>query len=199
MIATSLVLLARLLTGVRGHWHAEKPQGQAIYYANHASHLDFVLLWASLPPDLRQRARPVAAADFWADGGVRQKFAEEVFRAVLIERMKVTAESNPLTPMLAVLKIGDSLVIFPEGTRSQDGEIRNFKSGLFHIAREFPGAALIPVYIDNLNRVLPKGEILPVPLLCSVHFGPALPRMEAEGKAAFLERAREAVLQLRQE
>ena len=118
------------------------------------------------------------------------------FRAVLIERKNVTRDNNPLGPMLAVLEAGEGLIIFPEGTRNPTGEMNPFKPGLFHLARQTPDAELIPVYIENLNRVLPKGEILPVPLLCSVHFGAPMQLLPGEMKPAFLERAREAILAL---
>jgi 1-acyl-sn-glycerol-3-phosphate acyltransferase len=99
--------------------------------------------------------------------------------------------------MCKALRAGDSLIIFPEGGRSPGGEIGDFKPGLHHLAREVPEAELVPVFIENLSRVLPKGEVLPVPVLCSVHFGAPV-RLEAgETKQDFLQRARAAVLALR--
>ncbi len=198
MTASLIVFLARLLTGVRARWSGELPGSrQSVFFANHTSNLDFVLLWASMPPALRAKTRPVAAADYWRNGGIRQRLADDVFRAVLIERHRVTKATNPLAPMLGALADGDSLIIFPEGTRNPGGEPGEFKPGLFHIARACPSVDFVPVFIENLNRVLPKGEILPVPVLCSVHFGAPLPRIADETKAAFLARAREALLALR--
>jgi 1-acyl-sn-glycerol-3-phosphate acyltransferase len=119
-----------------------------------------------------------------------------VFHALLIQRQKVTAEDNPLRDMLAALDRGDSLIIFPEGTRSSNPEPQRFKSGLFHLAKDRPTVEFVPVYLENLNRILPKGEILPVPLLGSVTIGAPI-RLEAEEtKEAFLERARQAVWNL---
>lgn len=199
MIASPIVFLARLLTGVRAHWQGGAPASrQAVYFANHTSNLDFILLWASMPPYLRAKTRGVAAADYWKNGGIRQHLAEKVFRAVLIERHRVTKTSNPLAPMLDVLLSGESLILFPEGTRNAGGEPGEFKPGLFHIARACQSVDLVPVFIENLNRVLPKGEVLPVPVLCSVHFGAPIPRIPGEPKPAFLARARDALLALRQ-
>ena len=198
MIAPCIAGIARLLTGARARWQGCAPESrQRVYFANHTSNLDAVLLWAALPTVLRRKTRPVGARDYWLGGPIREFLARHVFRAVLIERNRVTKENNPLTPMLASLGNGDSLIIFPEGTRHADGQISEFKPGLFHLAKACPAVEFIPVYIENLNRVLPKGEVLPVPILCSVNFGAALSRREGEGKAEFLERARAALLSLK--
>ncbi len=92
------------------------------------------------------------------------------------------------------LQSGDSLVIFPEGTRSNKGAPQPFKAGLFHLAEQFPEVELIPTWIDNVQRVMPKGEVVPVPILCTVTFGAPLRLAPGEDKRAFLERAREAVM-----
>ncbi len=197
--AAVIVRFARLLTGVRAAWHGAAPLAlPTVYYANHSSHGDFVLLWASLPADLRSVTRPVAAADYWGGGGLRRFIGAEVFRAVLIERQGGAAADDPLADMAAVLQLGDSLILFPEGTRNVGDEpLLPFKSGLYHLARRCPEARLVPVWIENLRRVLPKGAFVPVPLACSVDFGPPLAALPDEGKDAFLARARAALLALR--
>jgi 1-acyl-sn-glycerol-3-phosphate acyltransferase len=198
MIASAIASLARLLTGARAHWRGCAPEPrQRIYFANHTSNLDFVLLWASLPPAIRHVTRPIAAHDYWTGGALRRWIATNVFRAVLIERKKVTRENNPIGPMLAALAEGSSLILFPEGTRRPDGEMNDFKPGLYHLAKERPDVELVPVFIENLNRVLPKGEVLPVPILCSVTFGTPIVLQPDEPKTGFMTRARDAVLQLR--
>ena len=197
MTAACIAWFTRVLTGVRARWHGCAPVAeQRVYFANHTSNLDFVLLWSVLPVELRRTTRPVGARDYW-QGGVRGVLARRVFRAVLIERRTVTRENNPLVPMLEALRGGESLIIFPEGTRNPDGEVNPFKPGLFHIAKARPEVALVPVFIENLNRVLPKGEFLPVPMLCSVSFGEPLRLAEGEAKPQFLTRARAALLALR--
>lgn len=193
-----IAILARLLTGATARWRGTTPaQHSRIYFANHTSNLDFVLLWAVLPPALRATTRPVAAEDYWRASGLRLWVAERVFRAVLIARKNVTRENNPLAPMLQTLAGGESLIIFPEGGRNAGEEVGEFKAGLFHLAKTEPTVELVPVYVENLNRVLPKGEVLPVPILCSVHFGTPLGLEPGETKPAFLTRAREAVLALK--
>jgi 1-acyl-sn-glycerol-3-phosphate acyltransferase len=197
LTAFVITSVARLLTGARALWLGCTPQPvQRLYYANHSSHGDFVLLWASLPPELRRSTRPVAGADYWQRDGVRRYLIDKVFNGVLIDRERATPEANPLQPMLDALDQGDSLILFPEGTRNLEDGLLPFKSGLYHLTRLRPEVELVPVWIANLNRVMPKGRALPLPLLCTLSFGAALEPIEGEGKDAFLERARNALLAL---
>ena len=188
--------LIRVVCGVRLLPREALPPAPAIYFANHSSHLDFLTIWAALPPAIRARTRPVAGRDYWEKTARRRRIARDFFNAVLIERQHVTVATNPLAPMVAALEAGDSLIVFPEGTRSADGAIHEFKSGLYHLARARPGIALVPVYLQNLSRILPKGEFLPVPLLGSLSVGAPLQLAPDEDKKVFLQRARTAVQQL---
>jgi 1-acyl-sn-glycerol-3-phosphate acyltransferase len=169
---------------------------QRIYFANHQSHLDWVLIWAALPSELRASTRPIAARDYWTASPFKKWLTSEVFNAVYVSRQR-TDDQDPLEPLVDALQNGDSLVIFPEGTRSNKGEPQAFKSGLFHLAEQFPGVKLVPTWIDNVQRVMPKGEVVPVPILCTVTFGAPLQLGNGEDKRDFLTRAREAVLALR--
>ncbi|WP_425466663.1 lysophospholipid acyltransferase family protein [Rhodanobacter lindaniclasticus] len=197
MTARLLVGLVRLLVGAHGRWLGCEPKPvQRIYFANHSSHLDTLALWAALPPLLRQRTRPVAARDYWGKGGLRGFIAEHGFRAVYIERDRERREGDPLEPLCAALAAGDSLILFPEGTRSPDPLPQPFKAGLYHLARRHPQAELVAVYLDTLHRAMPKGSLLPVPLTCMVRFGRALQLAEGEDKESFLQRAHAAVVEL---
>lgn len=199
LVASLIIGFVRLLTGAQAFWRSGRPNAaQRIFFANHASHGDFVLLWASLPPWLRRRTRPVAGADYWNKSALRHFIGGRVFRAVLIDRERREGSPDPVEQMVAALAGGDSLILFPEGTRNTtDALLLPFKSGLFHLANRYPDAELVPVWINNLARVMPKGQLIPIPLLCTVTFGAALPRIDGEDKAAFLERARAAMLALR--
>ena len=189
-----LVFLARLITGAQGHWRGCPPKAeQRIYFANHQSHFDWVLIWASLPRELRARTRPIAARDYWTSSPFKHWITREVFNAVYVSRQR-TDDQDPLEPLAQALRDGDSLVLFPEGTRSNKADPALFKSGLFHLAEQFPEVSLIPTWIDNVQRVMPKGEVVPVPILCTVTFGAPLALRAGEDKRVFLERARDAVL-----
>ena len=192
-----LAFVARLITGAQGHWKGCPPKAeQRIYFANHQSHLDWVLIWAALPRDLRATTRPIAARDYWTSSRLKEWITTEVFHAVYVSRVR-TDDQDPLEPLVQALSQGDSLVIFPEGTRSNKGEPQAFKSGLYHLAEQFPNVSLIPAWIDNVQRVMPKGEVVPVPVLCTVTFGAPLQLQPGEDKREFLARARSAVLAVR--
>ena len=198
MIRTALIGATRFLIGGQGLWVGCTPSPrQRIYFANHGSHLDTVLLWAALPQDLRRTTHPVAAADYWGRGRIRRHIAVSVLNAVLIDRQATRrTEGGPLAPLKAVLTAGESLIIFPEGTRGSEELPAPFKPGLFHLASDFPQAELVPVYLDNLSRAFPKGAYFPVPIFCVARFGAPTALEPGEEKAAFLERARAAVIAL---
>lgn len=183
---------------------------QAVYFANHSSHLDFVTVWAVLPGTLRRRVRPVAAADYWG-GGWKGRATAALFRPVLVERGRgrgrgedagagagrtepagpaVRGLHGQLATLGAVLEEGDSLLLFPEGTRGDGHEIARFQAGLARLARAFPEVPIIPVALANLGRILPKGGTVPVPLLGTAAFLPPLAIDGDESETEFLERAR---------
>ena len=197
LLGSLLCGFARLLTGVRALWLGCEPVPRTrVYFANHRSHGDFVLIWASLPPDLRRRTRPVAGADYWLTTPLRRFLIERVFNGVCIDRRPERHGPNPVEQMGAALAAGESLILFPEGTRNMGDGLLPFKSGLHHLARAHPEAELVPVWIENLGRVMPKGSLIPVPLLCTLSFGPPLSPVDGESREAFLTRARTALLDL---
>ena len=200
-----IVVFAKLLTGVRAIWAGSSPKAeQTLYFANHTSHGDFVLLWATLPPDLRALTRPVAGQDYWEASPLRRFIGRDVFNALMIRRDGKGAAggeaANPVDQMTDALRSGDSLIMFPEGTRNTGEEVLlPLKSGLYHLARACPQVRLVPVWIENLKRVLPKGTLVPIPLACSVRYGAPISLAEGEDKNAFIARARAAMLDLRPE
>ena len=193
---TPIVLLTRLLVGAYPQWIGSTPSDKhRIYFANHTSHLDTIVLWSSLPKEIRSHTRPVAAKDYWIKGAIRRRIAIEELNVVLVDRRR-TEHSDPLEPLRECLREGSSMIIFPEGTRRPQAIPSEFKSGIWRLAREFPTVELIPVYIENLYRAMPKGVLIPVPTVCSVRFGAPLPFTPEDPKEEFLTRAREAVIKL---
>ncbi|MCL6248636.1 1-acyl-sn-glycerol-3-phosphate acyltransferase [Acinetobacter sp. ANC 4945] len=190
---------ARLLTGARSLWVGCKPvMKQRIYYANHNSHIDFILLWSSLPTDLRRKTRPVAASDYWLKDGFRRFLIQDTFTGVTIQRNR-EQNQDPLEPIKTVLAQGDSIIFFPEGTRNlnDDVELLEFKSGLFHLKNQFPDVEIVPVWISNLKRVMPKGALIPLPLLSTVIFGKPLEAHNEHSKTEFLNYAQDELLKLK--
>jgi 1-acyl-sn-glycerol-3-phosphate acyltransferase len=196
--ASAITFFARLVTAVRGEWVGIEPvRRQRVYFANHASHGDFVLVWTVLPERLRRRTRPVAGSDYWMASPLKRFIGRSVFNAVLIDRDKGTRKEDPVDQMAEALDANASLIVFPEGTRNTTNDpLLPFKSGLYHLAKARPSVDLVPVWIANLNRVMPKGEVIPIPLICTVTFGAAIHVGEAEEKDAFLARASAALLAL---
>ncbi len=194
-----LAFIARLISGASVRWIDCQPDTcQRVYFANHTSHLDAIVLWSSLPPAVRQLVRPIAAKDYWESGVVRRYLAK-IFKALLIDRKKIKVHQSPIDMMIR--EIGDqySLIMFPEGGRNAEANVGDFKSGLYYLAKKRPDLELVPVYMDNLNRVLPRGEFLPVPLLSCISFGAPIWLEDGEPKADFLARARKAVLALKEQ
>lgn len=190
--------LAKFFSGATVRWVDCEPDScQRVYFANHTSHLDALVLWASLPKQLRSITRPVAAKDYWNGGPVR-RYVSSLFNVILIDRNEVKVHSNPIDMMIRDIGTRDSLIVFPEGSRNPTGEMREFKSGLYYLSKKRPDLELMPVYIDNLNRVMPKGELLPVPLLSCITIGPPIWLEPGENKVTFLSRARQAVARLKE-
>jgi 1-acyl-sn-glycerol-3-phosphate acyltransferase len=207
-VASLLAAVARGISGVQVQWAGCQPdERQRIYFANHSSHLDFVVLWSALPSEIRAVTRPIAARDYWEQTPLRLFLAKNVFHAVLLERGSVNKGQaseeahfvgrHLMEQMADALGTENSLILFPEGTRGNGEKIGPFRSGLYHLAQRRPDVELVPAYLENLNRILPKGEFLPVPMLSLLTFGKPILVEPGEDKDTFLERAREAVVSLR--
>ncbi|MDO9253426.1 MAG: lysophospholipid acyltransferase family protein [Hydrogenophaga sp.] len=197
-MSTFLLGLVRLLTGAQARWYGCPPKAeQRIYFANHQSHADLVLIWAALPQELRSITRPIAARDYWTASNFKRWITTEVFNAVYVEREK-KGDEDPLQPLIDALESGDSLILFPEGTRGHAEDPQAFRSGIYNLARRFPQVVLVPAWIHNVQRVMPKGEVIPVPVLCPVTFGEPLALGADEARTDFLNRARAAVMALRE-
>ena len=196
----AIELFAKAITAVRADWRGVAPvAGQRVYFANHVSNADMPMIWSVLPPSLRRQTRPVAAADYWLKNRLRAFAGRDVFRAVLIDRRPEARSDDPVAQMVAALDEGSSLILFPEGKRNMGPDpLEPFKTGLYHLARARPEVDLVPTWIANLNAVMPKGEIIPLPLMCTVTFGAALHIEQGESKEAFLARASAALLALRE-
>lgn len=193
-LRSAVASAARLATGVHRLPSAPCGTTPAIYFANHTSHLDFVVVWAALPGPAREALSPAAAEDYWGRSAWRRRIACGLFQAVLIPRAGITRENHPVDRLAAALEAGRSVLIFPEGTRREDGCVGDFRAGLWHLAKRFPQAPLVPVFLENLNRIMPKGVLLPVPLIAQARFREPLPFDPHASKTDFLARARNALL-----
>ncbi|MDR3345763.1 MAG: 1-acyl-sn-glycerol-3-phosphate acyltransferase [Campylobacteraceae bacterium] len=190
-----LIGFAKLLTGLRLIWKGCEPSAkQRIYYANHSSHADFVLIWSALPKLIREKTRPVAAGDYWSRTAIHRFMIHKMFNGVLVDRN--AKKTNPLKPILEALKEGYSIIIFPEGTRNREDTLLSFKAGIYLLAKENIDIEIVPIWLDNLKRVMPKGHFIPLPFLCTLVAGEAVTLRENEPKEEFLNRLRDTLMEL---
>ncbi len=199
IVKNLLIFTARTISGVTVLWYDSQPDScQRVYFANHTSHLDALVIWAALPHRVREETRMIAAQDYWDAGPVRRYIARKLFNAILIQRENVSLKNTPIKVMMDEIQDRYSLVMFPEGGRSQDGQLGEFKSGLYYLCKKRPDLELIPVYLNNMNGILPRGKTLPVPMLSRVIFGPPMWLELNETKDSFLDRSRQAILRLKE-
>ncbi|WP_413042720.1 lysophospholipid acyltransferase family protein [Pseudomonas sp. YJ42] len=195
-ISALLISILRLLLGASARFESTPDlSGQRIYFANHTSHIDTLAIMAALPKEARLNTKPVAAADYWGKNRFLRYIATRGLNSVLINRQSKDGE-DPLEPVRQVMEQGCSVIIFPEGTRSFQALPGEFKSGLYRLHRAFPQAHLVPIYLDNLYRSMPKGKHVPLPIICTIRIGDPLAVLENEEIGDFLNRAREAVVRL---
>jgi 1-acyl-sn-glycerol-3-phosphate acyltransferase len=201
-----LVGLAKILTGAQGVWSGTLPdKRQRIYFANHTSNMDTIVIWSALPSHLRKITRPVAAKDYWDNPGIRRHIATKELNVVFVERNKETRTEDPLNPLRRALDEGYSLIIFPEGKRNPEAVPGEFKAGIYKLHQEYPDVEMIPVYLENVTKSFPRGAPFPLPVICKAYFGSALkdednPYLEyadePEQISQFLNKARRAVIEL---
>ncbi len=203
MTAAALMVAVKVLFAALPKFAAREDRGlpdfgnaPRIFIANHTSHVDTLTLWACLPAYLRAQTRPVAALDYWGATHLRRHISLRGLRAVLIDRSGGTPKTRVLKPAQDALRAGSSLILFPEGTRGSSDIPGPFKAGLYHLAQQAPNVSIVPVYLDNTRRSLPKGSWLPVPLICTARFGKPFLLEPGEAKDDFLARARSTVMAL---
>lgn len=180
-LRTLLILLiarpvAKLMTGadLTGREHLPS-KGPAIVAANHTSHVDTLLMLSIFPAVAISKVRPAAAADYFLKDPVVGWFSRNIIGIVPVARDKVRTEGEDvLRPALDALARGEIVVVFPEGTRGDGDELSRLKNGVARLAEAYPDAPVIPVWIQGAGRVLPKGEVVPVPMTCAVLVGPPI-------------------------
>jgi len=184
--------IARVFTGADIVGREKLPlKGPAILVANHASHVDTVLLLTIYPSKALDRVRPAAAADYFLKGRLMSWFSRNILAIVPVARDRAGSGEDVLAPAREALAAGDIVLIFPEGTRGDGEEMSKLKSGVARLAAAFPEAPVTPIWLQGAGRVLPKGAHVPVPLNCTVLVGEAI-RWGGD-RAAFMEEMRVAL------
>ncbi len=143
MTGTLLAAIAKFLSGASVRWIDCQPDTcQRIYFANHTSHLDALVLWRRVPPDVRAVTRPVAAKDYWERGRIRRYLARQVFNALLIDRKEIKVHQSPVDLMIREIGDSKSLIVFPEGHRNTDGDMDEFQERAVLPGQETPGPGI---------------------------------------------------------
>jgi len=171
------------------------PKGPCIIAANHNSHLDTMVLMSLFPLSHINQVRPVAAADYFMKNRWFAWFSQKVIGIIPLKRRPTKEEGHPLLGVTKALKNGDIVIVFPEGSRGVPEEMSTFKTGIAHLAKEFPLTPVVPIYIHGAGKALPKGEALFVPFIIDVHIGEAL-YWEDEDNKIFTLRLEQAIKKL---
>jgi 1-acyl-sn-glycerol-3-phosphate acyltransferase len=174
-------------------------EGPMLLVSNHASHADTAVIFTVLPRHVRRRFVAGAAQDYFFRGGPWQLISRVLFNAIPIAR-EAKRGQDPLRHVVRALREGHAVLFFPEGTRSKDGSLGPFRSGLGRLIADFPGLPIIPIYVGNTAKVMPKGASVPRPIKVEVRFGEPLyltahPKFRATWQAAASE-VRETIIQL---
>lgn len=180
---------------VHGREQVEAVDGPVVFAANHSSHLDALAVLAALPEKRRRSLRIAAAADYFYTRGLRKAVVTAALPTYPFERQGRSAQS--LCDTETLLAAGRSVLLFPEGTRSLDGEIGQFRRGIALVAAR-ADVPVVPVYLEGAHAALPKGALLPRPRAVSVTFGAPLEANDDCCDAAFADAIRSAVLALRE-
>ena len=167
-----------------------------IIAANHNSHMDTLVLMSLFPLARLPRVRPVAAADYFLKNKWVAWFSAQFIGIIPISRKATSAHDSPLAAVNQALAAGQTIIIFPEGSRGQAETLSPFKTGVAHLAKAFPHIPVVPVYIDGAGKVLPKGEALFVPFVMDVHIGEPL-YYSHKNSQAFVEQLATRIQQLR--
>jgi 1-acyl-sn-glycerol-3-phosphate acyltransferase len=185
----------RVIVGVKyAHKHVLKEKKQFILVANHNSHLDTMALMTALSFRQRPKTHPVAAGDYFGGTPIKAFISYLFLNAILIRRKKDQAEVDPIELMSEALRNGDSLILFPEGSRGEPEKMQEFKKGIGILLQRFPHVPYIPVYMKGMGKTLPKGETLLVPFDCYVLVGKPHFTSEKEVEGIVAEVAEEVLL-----
>ena len=148
-----------------------KNKKQFILIANHNSHMDTMAIMSAIPSRYIHKVHPIAARDFFGGSLFKKILMRYLVNATLIQRDRDDPNNDPIDSMDKMLKKSRSLILFPEGSRGTPGVMSKFKKGLGYLIQRNPEINVIPVYLDNVYKTLPRGKNLILPYNCSIKFG----------------------------
>ena len=185
-----------MVSGVRIRGQEHLPvEDASIVVSNHNSHLDTMVLMSLYPVSRLPKVRPVAAFDYFMKNKYVAWFSQNVIGIIPLKRKVSKDEGHPFAPVHTALENGETIIIFPEGSRGEPEEMKSFKTGVAHLSKDFPDVPVVPIYIHGAGKSLPKGEALFVPFIIDVVIGEALYNKD-ESHKAFTARLEEKIVQL---
>lgn len=172
--------------------------GPFLFAPNHSSHFDLLSIASALPHRMVNRTFAVAAKDYFFNRTWKALGARVFVNAIPFDRKSRVTES--MQACREALDSGYSLVIFPEGTRSPNGMLQEFKPGVGQLLASHPKAFAVPVFIDGAYQIMPKGSKGPGPGKLKVRFGKPISFRDwsasAESYRGVVERIRAEVVDL---
>lgn len=150
-------------------------KGASIIVANHNSHIDTLLLMSLFSCNQILKIHPVAAEDYFCNTKLKSFLFKTLLGLIPLKRkFGKTTKEELFKEINTALRAGETIIIYPEGTRGNDNSIQEFKSGVAHIAAMNPDVPVIPFYINGPDRILPKGAFLWVPFIADVYVSEAI-------------------------
>ena len=170
-----------------------------ILVANHNSHIDTLLLLSLFNCRQILKIHPVAAADYFCNTKLKAFIFKTLIGIIPLSRkVRKASEEELFKDINDALRKGESIIIYPEGTRGEDNQIKNFKSGVAHIARMNPTVPVVPIYINGPDRILPKGAFLWIPFIADVYISEPI-LYDGTPTKVFTERIKNEVEKLKEE
>jgi long-chain acyl-CoA synthetase len=208
-LPTWILPLARVFAWIHvdGRAHLQGLQGPVIFAANHQSHMDTPVIMAALPREWRYRVAPAMAKEFfkahffpgeygrgaWFTNSLNYYLAALFFNAFPLPQREAGARQT-LRYIGEVLEDGFSVLIFPEGERTDVGDIKRFRPGIGMIASRL-GVPIVPVRLEGLERVLHHTWSMAKPGRVRVAFGAPL-KLSGDDYEALAQQVEEAVRRL---
>ena len=176
-------------------------EGPLIFASNHRSHADTAAILGTMPQKICRKTAVAAALDVFGpdnNGGIKRKISKDCLQLITAANFHAFAFDRFGPPLRSVrtsvqlIRNGWNLLLYPEGTRSRDGEMGEFKAGVGVLAR-FTGRPVIPVFVDGGESILPYGSFMPQPGFAVVRYGRPMRYQPHDNPVTFVDRLKAEV------
>ena len=149
-------------------------KGPAILVANHNSHLDTMVIMSLFSLKTLEKVRPIGAEDYFCNKPYKKWLSKNLIDLIALKRRPSKADGHPFGEIYKALDNGDIVLLFPEGSRGDPEVMKPFKTGIAHMAKDYPDVPVVPLSIYGAGKALPRGEALFVPFIIEVNVGEAV-------------------------